>query len=86
MDGLSPSWKFRIRLFSSPPLKKCIYIQDNGRTKKKKKKSLEEKGSLNNFNTLIHKLITYKKSLGEIFSKRGSFTIRNKEIDKMIKI
>lgn len=85
MDGLSPSWKFRIRLFSSPPLKKCIYIQDNGRTKKKKKKkSLEEKESLNNFNTLIHKLITYNKSLGEFFS--GSFTIRNKEIDKMIKI
>lgn len=52
----------------------------------KKKKSLEEKESLNNFNTSIHKLITYKKSLGEFFSKKGSFTIRNKEIDKMIKI
>lgn len=37
---------------------------------KKKKKSLEEKESLNNFNTLIHKLITYKKSLGEFFQRK----------------
>lgn len=66
---------------------KSVYIfKTMVEPKKKKKKSLEEKGSLNNFNTMIHKLITYKKSLGEIFSKRGSFTIRNKEIDKMIKI
>lgn len=45
-----------------------IYIQNNGRTKKKK--SLEEKESLNNFNTSIHKLITYKKSLGEFFQRK----------------
>lgn len=35
-----------------------------------KKKSLEEKESLNNFNTSIHKLITYKKSLGDFFQRK----------------